>query len=88
MGATGLEPVTPSLSSKNISNLSGANKELAASRDSGCTGGCTSEAKTQETDQVGALAAALLSLSSSDRARLAALLTGQAEGENRRGESQ
>ena len=48
-----------------------------------CTPACTSEAKSEQTDPVAALAAALLSLTPGDRARLAALLLGQAEGEGR-----
>jgi hypothetical protein len=38
--------------------------------------GCTSEGKTEQTDPVAALAAALRDLSPADRARLAALLLG------------
>jgi hypothetical protein len=74
MGATGLEPVTPSLSSKNSSNTSGTDKGLAATDPPACTPACTSEAKSDQIDPVAALAAALLSLSPTDRARLAALL--------------
>jgi hypothetical protein len=50
----------------------------------GCTNGCTSERKTEQTDPVAALAAALLSLSPEDRVRLTALLSGQAEKEGRK----
>ncbi len=39
-----------------------------------CTTGCTSEAKTEQTDPVATIAAALLALSADDRARLAAIL--------------
>jgi hypothetical protein len=39
-----------------------------------CTPACTSEEKSDPTDPVAALAAVLLSLSPSDRSRLAALL--------------
>lgn len=46
VGATGLEPVTPSVSSKRIPLASIENKELTASDSSGCTTGCTSETKT------------------------------------------
>ena len=39
-----------------------------------CTTGCTSEAKTEQTDPVATIAAVLLALSADDRARLAAIL--------------
>jgi hypothetical protein len=39
-----------------------------------CTPACTNDAKSEQTDPLAALAAALLSLSPTDRARLAALL--------------
>jgi hypothetical protein len=55
-------------------------KGLTASDSSACTSACTSEAKNGQIDPVAALAAALLTLPPADRARLAALLTGQAEG--------
>jgi hypothetical protein len=55
-----------------FSAKTGSSKDYRS--DSGCTNGCTSESKTDQTDTVGTLAAALLSLSPSDRARLAALL--------------
>jgi hypothetical protein len=42
-----------------------------------CTSACTSEAKSHSSGSLDALAAALLSLSPEDRARLAALLLGQ-----------
>jgi hypothetical protein len=51
---------------------------------SSCTYGCTTKGGAAHAETVEALAAALLSLSAADRARLAALLTGhqgdQAEG--------
>jgi hypothetical protein len=50
-------------------------KEDTASPDSGCTNGCTSIDATANAGTVEALAAALLTLSATDRARLAALLT-------------
>jgi hypothetical protein len=42
-----------------------------------CTAACTSEAKNENALTVEALAAAMLTLSQKDRARLAALLNGQ-----------
>jgi len=81
MGATGLEPVTPSLSSKGASVASIDNKEVAPTQQSGCTTGCTIDGKSEQTDPVAALAAALGGLSPADRARLAALLTGQQTGQ-------
>jgi hypothetical protein len=46
-----------------------------------CTPVCTKEAPTKQGDPVASLAAALLGLSSADRARLAALLLGQPAGQ-------
>jgi hypothetical protein len=45
-----------------------------------CTSVCTNGGEQDKTDPLAALAAALLSLSSADRARLAAVLLGQPEG--------
>jgi hypothetical protein len=75
--------VTPSLSSKSLSDVSVESKRLTTIDNSACTPACTNEGKNEQTDPVNALAAALLSLSPADRARLAALLLGQAEGEGR-----
>jgi hypothetical protein len=47
---------------------------ISATTENACTPACTSEGKSEQTDPVAALAAALLSLSPTDRARLAALL--------------
>jgi hypothetical protein len=58
-------------------------KPVTSNQQTACTPACTSEAKNEQSDPVAALAAALLSLSPEDRVRLAALLTGQAEGETR-----
>ena len=82
--ATGLEPVTPSVSSNSLSLATADTKGLAASGADRCTASCTSEPKPEQTDPLAPLAAALLGLSPADRARLAAMLlgqqTGQAEG--------
>src|SRR5262249_60698020 len=80
MGATGLEPVTPSVSSKGTSDATEANKGLTETTPAVCTPVCTSEGESQQRDTVEVLAAALLGLSPADRARLAALLLGQQEG--------
>ena len=106
MGGRGLEPPTPSLSSKGTCNATGETKALTPTPSAVCTRVCTSEAENANArvpsgyldadqgsegegiDQGGApsgslakLAAALLTLSPADRARLAAMLNGrQAEG--------
>src|SRR6516162_10021737 len=84
MGATGLEPVTPSVSSKGMPDTSETRKGLAKRTSDACTNACTSEAEKANVGTVEALAAALLSLSAVDRVRIAALLTSkqaeQAEG--------
>jgi hypothetical protein len=84
MGATGFEPVTPSVSSKGRRAAGGAGKGVTPTDADGCTTGCTDEARNLETDPVATIAAALLGLTPADRARLAALLMasqpGQPEG--------
>jgi hypothetical protein len=80
MGATGLEPVTPSVSSKETPDASGEGKGLTADLPDRCTPGCTNPAETPKAGTVEALAAALLGLSPDDRARLTAMLLGQQEG--------
>jgi hypothetical protein len=85
VGATGLEPVTPSLSSEGRQDASESGKGLAESHPAVCTPVCTSEGKTDQADPLAALAAALLGLAPADRARLAALLVaaGKPEGQAR-----
>ena len=51
--------------------------EVTSSPSSGCTAGCTAEAKPEHADPLAPLAAALLALSAADRARLVAMLLGQ-----------
>jgi hypothetical protein len=77
MGATGLEPVTPSVSSKGQLDPSETSKGLAETLPPVCTPVCTSEPKPEQADPLAPLAAALLGLSAADRARLAAMLLGQ-----------
>ena len=104
MGATGLEPVTSSLSSKRHDNANGGSKGLTPTPSAVCTRVCTSEpenanAGTLHTDQgnegegtagmpaaasLESLAAALLTLSPADRAKLAAMLT-EHQGEGKGG---
>jgi len=66
--------VTPSVSSKGRCNASEAGKGLAAGAPAACTTACTSNTENANAGTVEALAAALLGLSSADRARLAAML--------------
>jgi hypothetical protein len=77
MGAIGLEPMTPSLSSKENPSTTENPPEVTSSESDRCTNGCTSESKTKQTDTVATLAATLLALPAADRARLASLLLGQ-----------
>ncbi len=66
--------MTPSVSSKGLSDASEIGKGLAATDPDVCTRVCTSEPGTANAGTVEALAAALLRLSPADRARLAAML--------------
>jgi hypothetical protein len=76
MGATGLEPVTPSVSSNRNRGATLDGKGLAITPPDRCTTRCTSSTEID----LAALAAALLGLSPADRARLAAMLLGQTPG--------
>jgi hypothetical protein len=69
--------VTPSVSSKGQPVASGDAKGLAETPAAVCTPVCTSEVKTQQGTSLDQLAAALLTLSPEDRAKLAAMLFGQ-----------
>jgi hypothetical protein len=69
--------VTPSVSSKEPSDVSETDKGVRAGAPSACTPACTSRGSTGQADPVAALATALLGLSPEDRARLAALLLHQ-----------
>jgi hypothetical protein len=84
VGATGLEPVTPSVSSKGTSDATETDKGVTADAPSACTTACTAEAKPEQTDPLAPLAAALLALSVEDRARLAAMLLAQPKRETGR----
>ena len=83
VGATGLEPVTPSVSNKGTPDAGETDKGLTAAAPSACTTACTSTVETANAGTLEALAAALLGLSVADRTRLAAMLMG----EHRDGES-
>jgi hypothetical protein len=48
VGDTGLEPVTPSLSSKGTSNASVAIKELMTTPSCACTAACTSDTDLEQ----------------------------------------
>jgi hypothetical protein len=80
VGASGLEPVTPSVSSNVSPVASRISEGLATSHNSACTYACTSEPKTDRADPVPNLAAALLVMTPTDRARLATLLVGLGAG--------
>jgi hypothetical protein len=67
--------LNPIQESQHSNTLSG--QEVTSSPADRCTSGCTSDAETNQTPTVEALAAALGKLSAADRARLAALLLGQ-----------
>src|SRR6266704_330097 len=83
VGATGLEPVTPSVSSKGRCHASDSSKGLAEGDPAACTSDCTSEPENAHADPLETLAATLRNLSPADRARLAAMLTGQGEADAR-----
>jgi hypothetical protein len=68
------------VSSKGTTDATADGKGLADASPNVCTRVCTSDAGNVNADPVTALAAALVALSPEDRSRLAALLTGQAEG--------
>jgi hypothetical protein len=87
VGATGLEPVTPSVSSKGTPDPTGTHKGLAAGTPVACSNACTSEPTGGQAGSLQALAAALLGLSSEDRAKLAAMLLGQQATQTERGRS-
>ena len=89
VGDTGLEPVTPSLSSKGTSNASVDTKALTTTSSGACTAACTSEATDDDAcashdgapdasdasqDMLERLAAELRKLLPADRERLAAML--------------
>ena len=74
---TGVEPVTFSFGGNRLSVASDAVKEVTSIDTIACTAACTGEPETDHADPVAAIAAALLALSPTDRARLAALLVGQ-----------
>jgi hypothetical protein len=70
------------VSNKVSADVSDAAQGLTASSFGACTAACTNQAKTDEADPLGVLAAALLGLSPADRARLATMLLGQQMGQS------
>src|SRR5262249_22149702 len=74
VGATGLEHVTPNVSSKGPAGASDNFHELTANAPGGCTSRCTSGERIGTNPTVEALTAAVQTLSPAERARLAALL--------------
>jgi len=80
MGATGLEPVTPSVSSKSPLNANENQQGLTAGPSDRCTTGCTASQDISKNLTLQDLAAALVNLSPAERAKLAAMLTGEAKG--------
>ena len=80
VGGTGLEPVTPSLSSNGTCDASIDSKALTPTTPAACTSACTSESKNAndpppEDVSLENLAAALAKLPQADRERLVAMLT-------------
>jgi len=82
---TGIEPATYWLQTQGHPDASEDSKELTSTPPAACTSACTSDAETDNADNLAAdqgdpltkLAAALLTLSPADRERLAAMLTRQ-----------
>ena len=76
---TGIEPATYWLQTQGHPDASEDSKGLTSTPPAACTSACTSEAETDnagnlDADPLTKLAAALLTLSPADRARLAAML--------------
>src|SRR5262249_34123578 len=87
VGATGLEPVTPSVSSRGHSDLSNEAADLKSPAPGACTPACTSDTNTANATTLETLATVLLGLSVEDRAKLVAMLiAGQAQGEGKPGQ--
>ncbi len=84
MEPTGIEPATYWLQTQGHRDVSEDSKQLTSTPPAACTSACTSIAENANADKHDAdqgdplakLAAALLTLSPADRARLAAMLTG------------
>lgn len=72
--------MTPNVSSTGAPDVSGTGKEVTKPSPDDCTAACTGEPDSVQPDPVAALAATLLGLSATDKARLAALLLGQSAG--------
>ena len=76
MGDTGLEPVTPSLSSNGTPNVSVDTKALAETLATACTTACTRMRDEVQTDSLKVLAAELIGVLPEDEvARFVEMLT-------------
>jgi len=73
----GLEPLTSCMPCKRSPDVSGNLPQVTATHSSRCTSRCT---ETENEPNADPLAGFVASLTPADRARLVALLTGQAEG--------
>jgi hypothetical protein len=69
------------VSNKGRRNASGGSKGFAPTPTNACTPTCTNNQETANADPLAALAAKLAVLSPEDRARLAAMLAGNPQGE-------
>jgi hypothetical protein len=72
--------VTPSVSSKGACDASENRQGVTHTPPTVCTPVCTSGQKVEQSAPLEALAAALLGLSTGDRAKLAAMLLGHQQG--------
>ena len=75
VGDTGLEPVTPSLSSCGHNDVSEDTKAFTSSPSAACPPACTSNANSGNEGPLDHLAEVILSLSPEDRSKLAELLS-------------
>jgi len=76
MGATGLEPVTPSVSSKGVPDVSKTGTAFTAAPSAGYTSGYTTSPDPPPKPTLETLAVSLMALSADERAQLAAMLLG------------
>ena len=74
MGATGLEPVTPSVSSRGTRDATVASKQVTPMPSDACTAACTNSPKIDNAIDLDALADVLSSLTPEQRAKLSGLM--------------
>ena len=79
MGATGLEPVTPSVSSRGTSDATIASKQVTPTPSDACTTACTNLPKTTNATDLDALATTISTLTPDERAQLATMLLSKGE---------